>query len=133
MISFDEFIWKYYNAYIDYDHYYGNQCFDLYRQYVQEVLGFPQSPAVSGAAQIWDTYLKDYFIRIPNTPTGIPQKGDIMIWNKNAGGGYGHVAIVHDGDIMKFTSLDQNWVQGSPCRKVLHNYNNTLGWLHPKK
>lgn len=132
MPSIDEFFGKYNNKGVDFDGYYGFQCVDLYRQYVDEVPGFPQSPSVRGAADIWNNYLKDYFYRIDNTPEAIPQKGDIVIWNTNAGGGFGHIGIFSSGDINSFVSFDQNWPIGSVCHFQPHNYTHILGWLRPK-
>ena len=44
-----------------------------------------------------------------NTPAFKAQAGDLVIFNKNYGGGYGHVAIVlngnQDGKYMKFVSF----------------------------
>jgi len=131
-MNLDDFIKKYDGKGVDYD---GNGkywCVDLYRQYCNEVLGLSQSPLVVGAADIWDTYLKDYFDQIANTPMGIPEKGSIMLWNKNAGGGYGHVAIFIEGDVNSFKSFDQNWPTGSLCHIQGHYYKNILGWLKPK-
>ena len=128
---FDEFIKKYTGKGIDFDGAFGNQCVDLYRQYCKEVLNFSQSPPVRGAADIWDSYLKGCFTRIANTPNGIPDKGDIIIWSKNTGGGYGHVAVFVEGTIGSFRSFDQNWPSGSLCKVVNHYYTNVLGWLHP--
>ena len=118
---------------IDYDGYYGNQCMDLYRQYVKECLEYPQSPGVVGAADVWTTYLKDYYERINNDPTSVPQLGDIIIWNKNAGGGFGHISVFNSGDSNNFISFDQNWPVGSYCHFQNHNYTNVLGWLRSKK
>ena len=132
-MNFDDFIWKWYDVGCDFDGAYGFQCVDLYRQYCKEVLSVTQSPAISGAAKIWDTIDTNIFQKIPNTPTGVPQKGDIMIWNTKMGGGYGHVGIVRNADVLKFTSFDQNWAVGSPPKKVVHNYTNTFGWLRKKK
>lgn len=127
-----EFFTKYDGKIIDFDGVYGGQCVDLYRRYVKEVLGFTQSPPVVGAADIWDTYLKDRFDRIENTPTGVPQLGDILIWNKNAGGGFGHVGVFSEGTANSFRSFDQNWPSGSPCHIQGHYYTNVLGWLRPQ-
>lgn len=131
-MKLNDFILKYQGKYTDFDGYYGGQCVDLYRQYCKEALNFPQSPAVNGAADIWDTYLKDYFGRIANTPTGIPNEGNIVIWSKSSGGGFGHVAIFIEGNASSFRSFDQNWPVGSPCQIVNHYYTNVLGWLVPK-
>jgi len=131
-MTFDEFIKKYDSKGIDFDGRYGYQCFDLYRQYCQEVLNIPQSPAVVGAKDIWTTYLKDRFDAIVNTPTGLPQKGDILIWGKEIGE-FGHVGIFIDGDISKFNSFDQNFPVGTLCHKQLHSYKGVLGWLRIKQ
>jgi len=132
-MTFDEFVKKYLGKGIDYD---GNGkywCVDLYRQYCKEVLNIPQSPLVQGAFNIWETYLKEYFDPISNTPQGVPIKGDIVIWNKNVGGGYGHVGIFIEGNASKFKSFDQNWPVGSLCKIVDHQYTNVIGWLKSKE
>lgn len=132
-MTFDEFVNTYLGKKVDFDGVYGGQCVDLYRQYVKDVIGGLQSAPVIGAYDIWETYNKDTFTRIDNTPTGVPQKGDVVIWNKNVGGGFGHVAIFIEGNANSFTSLDQNWPTLSVVTKTNHNYTNVLGWLHPKE
>ena len=131
MLTPDQFFGKYDGKGIDYDNYYGFQCMDLYRQFVKECLGFPQSPPVEGAVKVWDTYLPEYFNRILNTVEAIPIKGDIIIWSTGVGP-YGHIAVCKDGTQTEFTSFDQNWPVGSLCHFQKHNYNNVLGWLRVK-
>ena len=131
MITPDQFFGKYDGKGIDFDNYYGFQCMDLYRQFVKECLEFPQSPPVTGAKDVWDTYLQDKFIRILNTIEAVPIKGDIVIWGTGAGP-YGHIAICKDGTQAEFTSFEQNWPVGSLCHFQKHNYNNVLGWLRVK-
>lgn len=134
MISFDQYIQKYNNKGIDVDGFPKNnpyQCMDNYRQYVKEVLGFPQSPPVKGAKDVWDTYLRDYFIRYSNTPLGIPQKGDIMIWGSGYGP-FGHIGMVTEAHLMWFNSFDQNDPIGTLCHIQRHSYRGVLGWLRPK-
>jgi hypothetical protein len=58
-MTIGEFIKKWNGKVCDFDGKYGSQCVDLYRMYVKEVLGYPQSPPVEGAKDIWNTYLKD--------------------------------------------------------------------------
>lgn len=132
MISFDEFIKKYAGKKVDFDGYYGAQCMDLYRQYVQEVLGLPQSPAVPSAADLWNTIDLTKYDRITNTPNGIPVKGAIMVWKKTATLPYGHVSIYYSGDVMKFISFDQNWPIGSASHYQNHDYNGVQGWFVKK-
>lgn len=129
-MTLDEFIDKYDGKGIDYDGSFGNQCVDLYRQYVKEVLGYPQSPPVVGAKDIWDTYLPEYFKRIENTPTGIPEKGDIVIFGTGLGR-FGHVSVFIEGTMTRFKSFDQNYPTGSLCHVQGHTYNAVLGWLTP--
>ena len=132
MITLEQFIAKWTGKGIDFDGSFGNQCQDLYRQYVKEVLGFPQSPAVPGAKDNWGKYLPEYYERISNSLTGVPVKGDIMIWGASYGP-YGHVAIVTEATVNTFKCFSQNDPTGSlPAIRWYKNYNGTLGWLRPK-
>ena len=132
-ITIDQFVEKYIGKKVDFDGAYGGQCVDLYRQYIHDVLGFPQTPTVKGACNIYDNCPDDKFDKIVNTPVAVPEKGDIIIWNSHTGGGFGHVAIYLEGDINAFTSLDQNWPTLSKVTKTKHTYSHVLGWLRPKK
>lgn len=132
-MSYLDFKNKWLGKGIDFDGAFKNQCMDVYRMYVKEVLGVPQSPAVAGAKQVWDTYLKEYFERVANTPDGVPEQGDIVIWSV---GKFGHIGICDSADKQYLTTLEQNWEQaGTPqdgrgvteLRK--HTYANVLGWL----
>lgn len=108
------------------------QCVALYRKYCEEVLRSPQSPLVVGAADIWNTYLSAYYERIPNTPTGVPKEGDIVIWDRKLNG-YGHVSMFKSGNVFSFTSFDQNWLLDGLCHIQKHSYKHVLGWLRPRK
>ncbi len=68
--------------------------------------------------------------KVPNTPELVPERGWIAVWNKNVGGGYGHIAIVLEADVKKFISLDQNW-GGKHAHEVAHDYKNVYGFLAP--
>ena len=133
MITFAQYINKYLGKKLDWDGFYNGQCVDNYRFYVAEVLGFPQSPGVGGAAEIWDTASPDDYYFIDNKPLAVPEYGDIIIWSRKVGGGYGHVAIFIEGNISEFISLDQNWPRLDEVTKTKHNYLNIIGWLRPKK
>ena len=105
-----------------------NQCVDLANAYIKYVLGLPiieWTNAVDFPVKAGDKYEW-----IPNTPTGVPQEGDLVIW----GGTYGHIAIFIEGDAKRFTSFDENYPTGSPCHVQEHTYLSpkVLGWLHPK-
>lgn len=138
MITLSEFVIKWLGKKADWDGHYDGQCVDLFRYYVDEVLGFPQPKGVGGAKDFWLNYdtdpnLKNYYEKITNTPTGVPTAGDVMIWNSKAGGGFGHVSIFLEGNASKFTSFDQNFPTLSKCTKTVHDYTNVYGWLRPNK
>src|SRR5699024_5053750 len=76
-----------------------------------------------------------------NTPAFKAQAGDLVIFNRNYGGGYGHVAIVlngnQDGKYMKLVSLDQNWSGGGlskteVARRVTHAYDFPMWFIRPR-
>ncbi len=131
-MTLDEFVQKYIGTTVDFDGHYGGQCVDLYRLYVQQVLGFPQSPLVVGAKDIWDTAPEEYYEKIKCMAINRPQLGDIVVWNEHTGKGYGHVAVCLYAHVSVFCSLDQNWPEGKQCARVFHDYQHVIGWLRPK-
>lgn len=139
-MTLSSFITKWNGKKADWDNAYGGQCVDLFRFYVNEVLGLGQPKGVVGAADFWANYatdliLEDNFTQIKNTADFKPLAGDVMIWNKRAGGGFGHIAIVSDdkATLDTFNSFDQNWVKISVCEIVKHTYANVYGVLRPNK
>ena len=137
MITVDQFITTHNGKSIDTDGAYGFQCMDLMHKYCQEVLGIPDL-RVLAAATAKDVYLNFFsiyghenFDRIDNTPTGIPQKGDILFWGTVVGSS-GHVAVYLSGDMMNLKSFDQNWPAGASCHVQDHTYRGMLGWLRFK-
>lgn len=103
-----------------------NQCVDLANAYIRDVLRQPiieWTNAVDFPLRAGDKY---EFIK--NTPTNVPQKGDIMVWRPSPG----HIAIFIEGDAKRFTSFDQNFPVGSTCHVQEHTYTNVDGWLRAK-
>lgn len=107
-----------------------DQCVDLWRAYNRKVI---QAPDIFGnPPDIWNKYQQDFYERIPNTPDGVPQLGDVVIWGSSYGG-YGHIAICTEiANTKTFTSFDQNDPIGEPCHFQPHTYSGVLGWLRPK-
>lgn len=69
---------------------------------------------------------------IPNSPSAVPQAGDVVVWNRNYGNGAGHVAVANGvGNTSYFESFDQNW---NVPRSVIvrHSYDGVIGWGRPK-
>lgn len=129
-MNFDQFRAKYNNKPLDFDGKYGNQCKDVFSAYNKEVVGNPNY-IVGDAYKLFDVAPVGVYDKIKNTPTGVPQKGDIIIWNEGIGK-YGHVAIFIEGDTKRFTSFDQNFPVGSICHVQEHSYKAVNGWLRPK-
>jgi len=133
----------------DQDGAYGCQCVDLMHLYIDNVLGVPRyAHDIRGnALPIYSSFPSSKTIRsgsrvvrlekIPNTPHGIPRKGDIIFFSHR--NGIGHVSIFIEGNAKRFTSLDQNWhnanrYKGSPAAIVEHRYTgeySVAGWLRP--
>lgn len=116
---------------IDYDGWYGFQCMDLYHQYDKECIGSKNYPAPA-AKDVWNKYDSSFYKRISNTPTNIPQEGDVIIWGTLIGP-YGHIAVFYAGDVINFTSFDQNFPINSKCHFQVHSYKGVLGWLRPNQ
>lgn len=131
-MTLEQFIEKYTGKKVEYHSYSSNslfQCADLANQYIVEVLGLP---AIIGTnAQDFPKKAGNKYDYIINTPTGQPSPGDIMIFK--SADGVGHISVhVKNISLSLFTSFDQNYPTGSPCKLVNHNYTNVLGWLRKK-
>src|SRR5438034_4863325 len=106
-MTFDEFIAQRTNKPVDFDGVYPNQCMDLMHQYIYDVLGLTDK-AIFASAYAYQVYTNsanvagwDKFIKVANTPTGVPPKGAILFFDKNitgVTGEAGHVCIVVSGD-----------------------------------
>ena len=127
-MTYSDFKNKYNGKGIDFDGWYGYQCMDLAHQYATEVVGIDFAPAPA-AKDVWKQNPMGYE-KIPNTPDGVPQQGDIIVWGTEVGP-YGHIAVFDNGDVNKFQSFDQNWPVGSLCHIQDHNYKGVLGWFRP--
>lgn len=136
LMTYDEFVRAYNGKPTDYDGAYGAQCVDLIKAYLNKVFGI--KPGSWGNAKYYwlnfskHSELTKNFTKIENTPSFVPKKGDIMVWNGNVGGGCGHVAIcTGEGNTSEFYSYDQNW-NGKEMHKVKHDYDDVYGVLRPK-
>lgn len=120
----------------DFDGSFGWQCFDLVNFYWNYLTG----------GQLYGLYAKDIPFKnnfeglatvYENTPSFLPQKGDIVVWNGNWGEGCGHVAIVYSANINTFVSLDQNWWGGGNnktevAQYITHTYDFPMWFIRPQ-
>ena len=123
----------------DYDLAFGWQCFDLANKYWHQLFGHGLKG--EGAADIPNVNnFKGEATVYNNTPSFKAEEGDVVVFNRNYGGGYGHVAVVtkgnYDGKYMKFQSLDQNWFgRGSAktevAQRIVHNYDFPMWFIRP--
>jgi len=133
----DDFMSKYQGQTKGYpnDASYGGECLSIVKLYIREVFGIDAPPSGSNSAYgYWSNFpnpLSTIFEKVQNTPTGVPEKGDIPIWNTSTGGGYGHIDIFITGDVNAFTGFDQNW-GGRQAHLQPHDYSNVVGWLRPR-
>ena len=148
-MTFDDAIVQWTNKYKDFDGAYGYQCMDLMHFYIRDCLGL-QDPAVLAAPtaiDVWDHFSTitghNFFDQIPNSATGIPQKGDIIFWGAPYGKYInnlgkivyaGHVGMGTLSDISILRAFEQNNPDGSACHVQSHydNYNGCRGWLRFK-
>ena len=136
-MTYNHFVSAYLGRSTDWDGVSGTQCVDLIKAYLNEVFGI-KAGSWGNAKYYWINFnlrapLKNNFTKIANTPSFVPKKGDIVVWNGGIGsGGYGHIAIATgEGDTSHFYTYDQNW-HGKPMKKVYHSYNCVYGVLRPK-
>lgn len=135
-MDFEEFVKKYNGKATDYDGGCGVQCVDLAKLYMDKVCDV-KIGAIGNAEAYWNRYnelkiLNQNFDRIANTPSFVPQKGDIVVWGLKHGK-YGHIAIATgEGNTKYFYSYDQNWGIKA-MHKVKHSYKDGFeGVLRPK-
>lgn len=106
--------------YLDYDHQYGAQCFDFFNFYYQYVTGdspYHDGYAIPGAWQIF--YVPNSrFIKIPDSPTLVPQPGDVVVYHN---GTYGHVEVCLSHDNKGCTMIGENEF-GNPSQGVREVY-----------
>lgn len=141
-MTLSEFVSAYTGKSVSFTNCEDNQCMTLLHVYLKEVfqLTDPLFLANPSAYQIYTNYPQEagsqYFTRIENSPTNIPNPGDIVLFMPNNPGAQtganGHVSIFVTGDINRFQSFDANYPTGSLPHLQEHTYAGVLGWLTPK-
>jgi len=111
----DAFVDKWEGKFIDPDKSYGAQCFDVFRQYSNEVVGADPGIAHTSdaAADIYNHYdhngVAPYYDRIP-AGQGTPQPGDMIVYGGDRyNAGYGHVALITEVNGNNYSVLEQNY------------------------
>ena len=104
-MTYEQFKKKYNGKYVDFDGYYGSQCWDLAQLYFVEVLNLPTS-ILSGCGNVKNmlvepklSLLKQYFDEVPVTAMN---QGDVCIWSSN------HIAVFDHWDGKRCWYFSQN-------------------------
>jgi len=110
------------------------ECVALIQKYANEVLGVSGAPVFPvGSAKDMVGSRPDAFTWVPNTPTGVPPYGSIVVFNGRVGGGYGHTGVAIEGsDTNQVRVIQQNDPYGSGVSIKTYPYTNVSGWLVPK-
>lgn len=111
------------------------ECVAFVQLYANEVLGIGGCPVFPvGAAKDMAGSRPDAFTWIPNTPTGVPPYGSIVVFNGRVGGGYGHTGVAIEGcDLNQVRVIQQNDPTGSGVSIKVYPYTNVSGWLVKKE
>ncbi len=141
-MTYQQFINKYVGTKQDFDRNNDVQCVDYPRLYVEEVWGMTSSRFndIGGAVDAYIDYptslingRSDLVELIKNRPDNTPQQGDIVVFNTNMGGGYGHIAIVNSATLDKVYVTEQNkYGNNDAIMGGEYEYTNVLGWLRKK-
>lgn len=109
------------------------QCVAGVQSYTNIELGIGGCPAfpVAGAKDMFGTR-GDAFTWVRNTPSGVPPRGAIMVWDGRVGGGWGHTGVVTAANVNTFDCYQQNDPFNSGMHVKTYNYNNVIGWAIPK-
>ena len=112
-MTYQEFKNKYNGKYVDYDGYYGAQCWDLAQKYFTECLGLPDY-ILSGCGLVSNmlyppkrAQLDEFFDEVD---TNHMETGDVAIWE------YGHIAIYDHWDNNGVYFFSQN---PNPCQVMV--------------
>jgi hypothetical protein len=109
------------------------ECVAGVQSYTNVELGIGGCPAFPvPAARLMYGTRTDAFNWVANTPTGVPPRGAIVVWNGNTGGGYGHTGVIVEANVNQMRVYQQNDPKGSGMLVKTYNYNNVIGWAIPK-
>lgn len=111
---------------------YKGECVSLVKCYIKDVLGVtPQ--AIGNAKDYWlkrnSSYITNNFTAIANTPTFIPQRGDLFV---RTSGTYGHIGIVLEATVDYFYTIEQNYNGCRVVKNIKHTDWNSINFLRPK-
>lgn len=130
-----DFIKKYQDKSVDFDKRFGNQCMDLFNQYLVEVYKIKEPIKefpVASAFQLFDMAKKKPNFQTQNNGLfDIAKEGDIIVWNQGVGP-HGHVGICVKAGLMSLEVFEQNWNGVQRCVINKHSYKHITGFFRLK-
>ena len=115
---------------------YGFQCFDVANQYWLYLFGHTLKGVGAADIPTWNNFTGEATV-YENTLSFLAKPGDVVIFNRNYGGGYGHVGIVISATSNSITILEQNWVGGAywtppeVTTRRTHGYDFPMWFIRP--
>lgn len=111
---------------------YKGECVSLVKCYIKDVLGVtPQ--AIGNAKDYWlkrnSSYIANNFTPIVNTPSFVPERGDLFV---RTSGTYGHIGIVLDATTSYFNTIEQNYNGCRTVKNINHTNWSNINFLRPK-
>lgn len=134
--------------FIDYDGWYGFQCFDEANDYWDYLFGHGlhgDSAADIPTNEKNKEYFKTEATVYKNTPSFLAEGGDVVVFPRTFGEGHGHVAVVLSATLNTITVVESNWLGGGwdgvqakggtgweAATKRTHNYDPDMIFIRPK-
>ena len=115
---------------------YGFQCFDVANQYWLYLFGHTLKGVGAADIPTWNNFTGEATV-YENTLSFLAKPGDVVIFNRNYGEGYGHVGIVISATSNSITILEQNWLGGAywtppeVTTRRTHGYDFPMWFIRP--
>lgn len=119
----------------DFDGAYGWQCFDLANVYWAKLFGHGLRGAGAADIPFQNDFTNEAHV-YNNTQSFLAKPGDVVVFPRTFGGGYGHVAVVISATLNAITVIEQNWVGGGLSKTEVatrrtHNYEFPMWFIRP--
>lgn len=120
--------------YHDFDGWYGAQCVDLFNYYNRGFVGGNFIGGVTGATDIWgNPGMNKNYVAVGRNQRA--QMGDVVVYGRSWGGGYGHIGIVVEdrGGQLRVLNANANGKANSVSVISTFGKNDLLGYYRPKR
>lgn len=118
------------------DHAFGFQCFDVANQWWLYLFGHTLKGVGAADIPTWNNFDGEATV-YKNSPSFLAQPGDVVVFNRSYGQGYGHVGIVLSATLNSMQILEQNWLGGAywtppeVTTRRTHGYDTEMWFVRP--